>query len=323
MTGCSTDSALAHDAPMFRMQEAPLTVCGFLGFGEVASRFAERLRKHGARVLAYDVLLDRPGGFETLAARAIGPPPELLPLADLVAQADVVLSTVTTDVALQVAKACVPLLRPRQIYVDLNASSPGVKRETAFAIEQSAADFVEGAILSAVGVAGADAKVLLSGARADELCAVLSRLGLNVHPYGTEIGIASSFKMLRSVFSKGLEALLIECRLAGRRAGVEQALWQEIVATMDAASFDDIGGNWVRTHATAHGRRYREMLQVAEVLRELQIDAPMTSATVALFERSTALGLTDAFPESPASAADVIAALDTRINARARGPQDR
>jgi 3-hydroxyisobutyrate dehydrogenase-like beta-hydroxyacid dehydrogenase len=296
------------------MEEHPLTVCGFLGFGEAASRFAQRLQERGARVLAYDVLLDRPGGRDTLTARAAGPPPDLLPLADLTAQADIVLSTVTTDVALSAAKNCVGLLHAGQVYVDLNATSPSVKCETASVIAPSGADFLEGAILSAVGVTGADAKVLLCGARAGEVAAELSALGLNVHAYGTHIGKASSFKMLRSVFSKGLEALLIECLIAGRRAGVEQALWQEIVATMDAASFDDVGGNWVRTHASAHARRYHEMLQVADVLRELRMDAPMTAATVALFERSTRLGLTDAFPAPPASPTDVIAALDARID---------
>jgi 3-hydroxyisobutyrate dehydrogenase-like beta-hydroxyacid dehydrogenase len=129
--------------------------------------------------------------------------------------------------------------------------------------------------------------------------------------------------MLRSVFSKGVEALLIECLLAGRHAGIEQALWQEIVATIDAASFDDVGGNWVRTHATAHGRRYHEMLQVAEVLRELQVDAPMTSATVALFERSTRLGLKDAFAAPPERPADVTAALDARLDASTNAKQGR
>ena len=291
------------------------TVCGFLGFGEVASRFAQRLRERGARVLAYDVLLDRTGGRDTLVVRAGGEPPELLPLADVIAQAGIVLSTVTTDVALDVARNCTPLLRDTQVYVDLNASSPSIKRETATVIAASGADFVEGAILSAIGVAGADAKVLLCGARADEVTAILSRLGLNVHAYGAQIGSASSFKMLRSVFSKGLEALLIECLLAGRRAGVEQPLWQEIVATIDAAPFDAVGGNWVRSHATAHARRYHEMLQVDDVLRELQVDAPMTAATVALFERSTRLALKEAFAEPPAGPAEVIAALDARIQA--------
>src|SRR5690242_2882335 len=108
-----------------------MTVCGFLGFGEVASRFAERLRERGARVLAYDVLLDRPGGRDALVARAGGPPPEFTSLADLVARADIVLSTVTTDVALSAARDAVPLLRARQIYVDLNATSPSVKRDMA------------------------------------------------------------------------------------------------------------------------------------------------------------------------------------------------
>ena len=291
-----------------------MTICGFLGFGEVASRFAQRLHERGARVLAYDVLLDRPGGRDVLVSRAVGAPPDLLPLPDVTAQADIVLSTVTTDVALSAAKACVPLLRAGQVYVDLNATSPSVKREAASVIAPSGADFVEGAILSAIGVAGADAKVLLCGARASELAAVLSKLGLNAHAYGIEIGKASSFKMLRSVFSKGIEALLIECLLAGRRAGIEQALWEEIVATMDAASFDDVGGNWVRTHATAHARRSHEMRQVADVLRELRVDAPMTAATLALFERSTRIALKDAFPAPPASAAEVIAALDARID---------
>ena len=291
-----------------------MTICGFLGFGEVASRFTQRLHDRGARVLAYDVLLDRPGGRDVLVSRAIGPAPDFLALPELTAQADIVLSTVTTDVALSAAKACVPLLRAGQVYVDLNATSPSVKRETASVIAPSGADFVEGAILSAIGVAGADAKVLLCGARASELAAVLSKLGLNAHAYGIEIGKASSFKMLRSVFSKGIEALLIECLLAGRRAGIEQALWEEIVATMDAASFDDVGGNWVRTHATAHARRSHEMRQVADVLRELRVDAPMTAATLALFERSTRIALKDAFPAPPASAAEVIAALDARID---------
>jgi hypothetical protein len=76
-----------------------------------------------------------------------------------------------------------------------------------------------------------------------------------------------------------------------------------------------VGGNGVKKHATAHVRRYHEMLQVADVLRELRVDAPMTAATVALFERSTRLALKDAFAAPPATPADVIAALDARIQA--------
>ena len=55
------------------------------------------------------------------------------------------------------------------------------------------------------------------------------------------------------------------------------------------------------------------MVQVAQMLRDMGVDAPMTDATVALFERSTRVDLGAAFPSPPASAGDVIAALDQRL----------
>jgi 3-hydroxyisobutyrate dehydrogenase-like beta-hydroxyacid dehydrogenase len=291
-----------------------LNVVGFVGFGEVAGHFSKALREAGAETCAYDVLLEQPGGREKLAARARGAVPEFVPLGDLLQRAQVVLSTVTTDVALGAARSCAPHLRPGQLYVDLNATSPAVKRAIAAVVHGAGADFIEGAILSAIGVAGARAKVLVCGERAAEAAKILSALGLNFHDYGREIGKASSFKMLRSVFSKGIEALLVESLLAARRAGVEEDLWREIVATIDAAPFAEVGGNWIRTHAAAHERRWHEMAQVEAVLRELGLDAPMTAATVELFERSTRLGLREAFPAPPASEHAVIAELDQRIS---------
>jgi len=290
-----------------------LTAIGFMGFGEVASRFAPALQEAGAKVLAYDVVLDGPDGEAKLAARAKGRTPAFVGLSQLLAEADIVLSTVTTDVALAAAKSCAPHLRAGQAFVDLNATSPAIKRAIGTVVAGTSADFVEGAILPAVGVMGARSQVLVCGRRAAELAATLTTLGLNFQAYGEEIGKASSFKMMRSIFSKGLEALLVECLLAGRRAGVAEDLWREIVATLDAASFEQVGGNWVKTHGTAHGRRYHEMIQVAALLRELGIDAPMTQATVALFERSTRLELRDSFVSSPESPTDVIAALEQRL----------
>ena len=286
-----------------------------MGFGEVASRFGEALSQAGAQVLAYDVLLDRPEGAQALASRARGKPPAFVPLPQLLAQAEIVLSTVTTDVALAAAVRCVPHLRKGQAFVDLNATSPAVKREIAAFVAPTGADFVEGAILPAVNVMGAKSQVLLCGGAAPRVAQALNAAGLNFSPYGEEIGRASTFKLMRSIFSKGLEALLVECLLAGRRAGVGEDLWREIVATIDAKSFEEVGGNWVRTHGTAHERRWHEMVQVAELLRELGVDAPMTDATVALFARSTRAGLREAFASPPPTPAEVVAALERRLAA--------
>jgi 3-hydroxyisobutyrate dehydrogenase-like beta-hydroxyacid dehydrogenase len=291
---------------------------GFVGFGTVASCFGGALNAAGARVLAYDLMLAQPGGREKLAARASGWDVELVDADVLARGADMVLSTVTADVALDVARDFAPRLRRGQAYVDLNATSPAVKREIARVVESAGSEFVEGAILPAVGVMGARSQVLACGAAAPRVAAALGALGLNFKAYGEEIGRASSFKMLRSVFSKGIEALLVECLLAARRAGVEADLWREITGTIDAGSFEEVGGNWVRTHATAHARRYHEMLQVADVLRELRVDAPMTAATVRLFERSTRLGLSREFAQVPARPEEVVAALDRGLQGLAQ-----
>ena len=71
----------------------------FIGFGEVASAFSAALAARGARVAAYDVLLDESGGVERLKARAAGTNVAFCALPQALRDADYVLSTVTTSVA--------------------------------------------------------------------------------------------------------------------------------------------------------------------------------------------------------------------------------
>ena len=61
-------------------------------------------------------------------------------------------------------------------------------------------------------------------------------------------------------------------------------------------------------HGGAHGRRYHEVRQVAEVLRGLGIEPTITSATERFFERSGQLGLTAA-----EKADDVIRTFNERL----------
>jgi 3-hydroxyisobutyrate dehydrogenase-like beta-hydroxyacid dehydrogenase len=284
---------------------------GFIGFGEVASRFSAALAKAGTRVCAYDILMDRSGGAALLAERAGADGPEFMAHDRLLAEAGTILSTVTTDVALEAAKACAGALGKRHVYIDLNATSPDVKRSIAQVIAPTGARFVEGAILGAVGVTGADTRILLCGDGADETTAALKARGLNVAFYGTEIGRGSTFKLLRSVFSKGLEALLLEAMLAARRADVMDDVWDEIVATIREKPFAEVGGNWMTSHGTAHARRYHEMVQVEAMVRALGVEPLMTHATTAFFERSTRLELSKKFSKKPTTPIEVIDALST------------
>ena len=286
---------------------------GFIGFGVVASTFTRPMLARGTEVLAYDVLLEQEGGREALEQRAPGSSVQWLSLEDMVPQARYVLSTNAAHVALEVAQQSAPLLRPGQTYADLNSTSPQIKRQIQKVVVPSGAVFVEGAILDAVGTAGSEAQILLGGQHAEGVASMLCSLGLNATPFSEEIGPASTLKMLRSVFSKGMEALLIECLVAARRAGMQGAVWRAIVDTGGGDSFERQAENWVRTHAGAHERRYHEMVQVEDTVRGLGLEPVMTAAATALFARSGELGLSDAVGEETASMDAVVAFLDEQL----------
>lgn len=286
----------------------------FIGFGEVASAFSSALSDRGAGVAAYDVLLEQPGGLDRLQSRSPGTRVEFGGLREIVPGARYVLSTVTTSVALDAARACAPHLGPGQTFVDLNATDPGVKLEIERVISPTGAAFVEGAVLGAVGVTGAKTEILLGGRHARRAERELGGdLGLNVRFYSEDVGKASMFKMLRSVFSKGLEALLIEFLVAGERAGIRADLWREVTDLMANHPFEKTAANWVRSHATAHARRYHEMKQVAGVLRQLGIEPVMTGATEAFFRRSGSVGLQERFGAAPATLDEVVHFFNERL----------
>lgn len=280
---------------------------GFIGFGEVAAVFSRRLRERGVEVFAFDRLLDEPRNRGTLRRRSSELGVHLTPLGELPARAKILLSTVTSQAAVEAAAACVPHLSSEHLYVDLNSTSPSVKLQVAKLIQGSGAVFVEGAILDAIGVSGASARILLVG----EQSAVVEEAlrGLNVDLMSGQIGRASRFKMLRSIFSKGLEALLIELLLSARGAGMEQELWQEVVTLLTDKPFELVASNWVQTHPAACERRYHELEQVVETVRETGVEPIMAQATLSLFRRSLSLGLKRAFAEKAGTVTEVIEAI--------------
>ena len=287
-------------------------VC-FIGFGEVASIFSKPIRQNGVEVAAFDVLLSQEGGKEVLNKRALVDGIQFGLLPDAVRNADFILSTVTTSVAEEAARSCSECIRPGQTYIDLNATAPSMKHRIAEIIQPTGADFVEGSILGAVGVTGSETHILTGGPKGRETADILTRLGLHAAYYSSEIGKASTFKMLRSVFSKGLEVLLLEFLIAGKRAGIEDDLWKEIVDLFKNNPFDVVAANWIKTHATAHERRYHEMTQVRGVVQEIGLDPILTSGTEAFFKRSCELGLKEAFPKKPDSMDAVIDFMEKQL----------
>ena len=262
---------------------------GYIGFGEVGRAFSHEMKTKGAEVYFYDTVNKKPEDWITF-----------LSLSELIRRCDIILSTASTHVAIEVAQEAVKYLTPGKIYADMNSTSASVKNKIAEIIEPSNADFIEGAILSAVGETGPKASILVSGKKAEEFSRLMNHFGLiNLKYFSSRIGDSSQVKMIRSVFSKGVECLLLEMLIAGKRAGVVEYLWKDVVDFMTKNPFERVAENWIKTHPLACERRYHEMIQVLETLEELNIDSMMTRGTKDFFQRSMAMGLGKIFNTKP------------------------
>ena len=238
-----------------------------IGFGEAARAFVAGGLAAGA---AFDIdaqKRDAIGAHDSVAAALDG--------------ASLVLSLVTADQALAAAEACAASLAPGALYCDMNSVAPATKSAAAAMIEAAGARYADVAVMAPVLPDQLDVPLLVSGPH--ETAAVLAAVGFtSVRSVGTDIGRASTIKMLRSVMVKGMEALTAECLLACHRAGVTD----EVMASF--------GGDWANgadhrlDRMLVHGlRRSSELVEAGRTLHALGISPTLTDGTVA---RQRAIG---------------------------------
>ncbi|MEE2054401.1 NAD(P)-binding domain-containing protein [Nocardiopsis tropica] len=235
-----------------------------LGLGEAGATYATAFAAAGWEVSGYD-----PG--ETPTPAGVG---RAASTADAVAGADLVLGLATAAHAVAAADAARPALRADAVYVDLNASSPETKIRVAEVLGASAR-VVDGAIIGSVLVLGARAKVLLSGAASGDAVRLLGAVDAGTEPIGGEVGDATRRKLLRSVFMKGLGALITEAVDAGAAAGEEAWVREQIADALSEgpAALDRLNKG-TRLHAL---RRSHELRASIELLAGLGVDAPVSA----------------------------------------------
>ena len=206
---------------------------------------------------------------------------------EALAGAQIVLSLVTAESALEVAQECAQYLGKGAVWCDMNSVAPGTKREAAKAIEAAGGQYVDVAVMAPVDPARLDVPLLLSGTEAEQALELLNRLGFgNKRIVGADVGRASAIKMIRSIMVKGIEALTWECAAAAEEAGV----FEEVMASLDASEKQVPWAGktaYNRERMETHGlRRAAEMEEVAKTLLDLGIEPVMTRGTVALQRRA-------------------------------------
>ena len=287
----------------------------FIGFGEAAQHISRGLKAAGAGPMqTYDILFDKPGDAgERLRKRAaeIGVACRASH-AEAVKGSDIVLSAVTAASSNEAARAAASGMKAGQLYMDINSTSPAVKRLNAEAVAASGARFVEAAVMESVPPHGHKVPILLAGAAARELADLLRPLGMRVEPVGEKIGQASSIKMFRSVIIKGMEALMLESLYAASEMGVTERVLESLAGTYPGMDWPKAVDYLVGRTAQHGPRRVAEMREVARTLRDMGHESLMADATANRIEWCVKALAGHRWEQGVPKAAEVFAEIDRR-----------
>jgi len=264
------------------MDRNPIRQIALLGFGEVGGIFGHDFAAAGLGVSTFDILLNAEPSRSAMLDKAKSA--NVRPcdtLAEAVRSADLVISAVTASSAADMGRNAAPLLRNGQTYVDINSVSPETKREIAHILGESAASFVEAAVMAPVSPQRLKVPMLLGGANAVTAAERLHAIGMNVKPVSDRIGVASAIKMCRSIIIKGLEAITVESMFAARRYGAEMEVLESLAATYPDMGWDGTLPDYLISRVAEHGkRRAAEMREAAQAVADAGLE-PLTALATA------------------------------------------
>jgi 3-hydroxyisobutyrate dehydrogenase-like beta-hydroxyacid dehydrogenase len=252
---------------------------GLVGYGEVGKIFSAGLKPRVQQAGAWDLKFAAEATRE--AQRAHAQANGITPhgsMRELCEASDFIISAVTASNTLAVAQEAAKHIRPGSLFLDLNSASPGTKQQAAALVDAAGASYVEAGVMTSVPPYGIKVPMLLGGAKAQDLAALLNDWGCDAKAVSEKLGVASAIKMCRSVMIKGLEALVIESYATARAYGVEDHVLPTLQETFPSIDWTQQGAYFF-SRVVQHGqRRAEEMRESANTVKEAGFEPFMARA---------------------------------------------
>jgi 3-hydroxyisobutyrate dehydrogenase-like beta-hydroxyacid dehydrogenase len=290
-----------------------------IGFGEVGQILGRDLADKGFDdIAAYDRLFLDPTSTpsRTVALSSIR---IAYDMKEACANRDLVVSAVTAGQALSVAQAAAPFLKGA-IFLDLNSVAPHTRVASQAAIAAEGGRYVEAAVMAPIAPRRLKTPILLGGPHGAAFAPMADRLGLAAEVLSDQVGRASAVKLSRSIFVKGLEAIVTESLISARRFDVEAEVLTSLENTLPHPDWSGLA-HYLITRPLTHGcRRSEEMAEAVAMLDAAGLRSSMARATVDLQARQGALGLGAALdqPERLQDLLDTIAERTTTASQRGK-----
>lgn len=287
----------------------------FLGFGEAGATLARDLVAQGAEARAYDPRFGDGGSelrdrAETLGVRVAESGQ------DASAGAALVVSAVTAAAALDLAREAAAYVADGQLFLDVNSVSPETRIEAAAMIEGAGGRYVEAAVMGPLPPRGIAVPMILGGPWAADAKALLEPFGAKLEVVAGEIGLASAIKLSRSLMTKGIEALAVECMLTASHYGTEAQVIDSMNRTYPGTDWEARMA-YLLSRVMLHGRRRAEEMREAAKMVEAAGLAPLMASATA--DRQDWVARLDVAEAARGTGTPALAALTQALRARVRG----
>jgi 3-hydroxyisobutyrate dehydrogenase-like beta-hydroxyacid dehydrogenase len=215
--------------------------------------------------------------------------------------------------ALAVAEQAAPHLCPHHLFVDVNSASPVTMKHVYDTIRDSGAAAADVAMMGGIPAFLHRVPCLVSGDGARRFKELFEPLGMDITAVGTSFGQASAIKMFRSIFMKGMLALLVEMLNATHQYEVDSIVLDSIRKTMEKNDFLETVRLQVTKGVVNAERMSHEMEAVIDTLAEMDLPSVMASATKDKLEWISSFELNEYFDYTiPDSLDDVLDEMKAR-----------
>ena len=262
---------------------------GFIGFGEVASKLTRRLLTRRLYDNDIEVISSTEGRSERTKKLAESSLATIVDSFEEVAYtSDILISATSPYEALPIAQQYGPLVNG--IFLDLNNISPKTTLEISHIfghkndynsyskdysnninyanIEENSFNFVKGSIMG--NIKSPESLIYVSGENAKEL-RFLDDYGLNIRFISENVEDAAYIKMLRSIYTKGVTALLYEVFNISESMNLTKDLFESLINT-EGENFREQTISRINNLANSHERKFQEMDEILKFLNTFDKD---------------------------------------------------
>ena len=261
---------------------------GFIGFGEASQNFAEGFLQNDVEsVYVYDV--NHKKAVETAALfekyDCIHVCPSINDVIDLVENIFIAVPGGADETVFgEITKSTFT----GKLFIDICTAKPGIKylncqkiNGMGGGIENS---YVDAAVMGSIPKLKHMVPIIASGDGAQRFYNTFSALGMNIQIHKGKAGEASTIKLCRSIYMKGIAALLIETQEVSRLYGVEAEVFASIAESMNADSFEVYSERLIKGTYKHCVRRMHELEDSMNLIEDGGLCGDMTKASIHVYE---------------------------------------